>query len=117
MGKYIRVKLSDLKSSRYLSWSQEQLDIKQDIIDNYSPRIKPITISSDYKICDGNHRYNILVNHYGGGHKIIVKKQRYTKRMYDYVGLILGLILLLPFILYQLVNLIVKKLAQLKKVL
>ncbi len=113
-GKYVRVKLSELKPNRYVDWSKEQLDMKQEIIDNYSPRIKPITISSDYEVCDGNHRYRILLEHYGNDHKIIVIKRRYTKRMYTYAGFLFGIILLPLFIIYQLVNLIVKKVAQLK---
>ena len=111
LGKYIRVRLKDLKPNRHVNWSKEQLAMKQEVIDNYNPRIKPITISSDYKVSDGNHRYVILLNHYGGDHKIIVRKSVYTKGVYDFFSVILGLILILPYLLYQLIKKVIKKLA------
>ena len=108
--KYVRVTLKDLTPNKYVSWSQEQLDMKQGVIENYNPRIKPITISSDYKVCDGSHRYVILLDHFGGDHMIIVKKQRYTKGVYTFLGVIAGLILLPMYPIYLLIKKIQEKL-------
>lgn len=56
--------------------------MKEEIINNYDPRIKCILISKDYRVCDGNHRYMILLEHYGGEHIIIVKKGKFSRRAY-----------------------------------
>ena len=101
MGKYVRIKLNDLTPDSHIGWSQEQLDMKQEIIDNYNPRIGHISISTNYKICNGNHRYTILLEHYGGEHIIIVKKQIYTRRMYNIFSVIIGLIILPFFLVYE----------------
>jgi len=79
---YARVKLKDLTPNKRIDWSEEQLAMKEEIVDNYDPRIKAILISNDNGVCDGNHRYSILLEHYGGGHIIIVKRARFSKRAY-----------------------------------
>lgn len=103
MGKFIRVRLKDITPYSNLDWSQEQLDMKMEIINNYNPRIKPILISKDYWVCDGNHRHTILMNHYGGEHVIIVKKGKFSKKAYTIFTVIFtGTIALigLPFYLF-----------------
>jgi hypothetical protein len=102
MSKFIRVKLKDIIPNTIIDWSEEQLAMKSEIIDNYNPQIKPILISSDDRVCDGNHRYTILMEHYGGEHRIIVKKGRYSIRAYTvFTFLFTGMIVLigLPFYL------------------
>ena len=79
---YVRVKLKDLTPNERIDWSEEQLAMTDEIVDNYDPRIKPILISSDNGVCDGNHRYSILLEHYGGDHIIIVKRGRFSKLTY-----------------------------------
>jgi hypothetical protein len=103
MGKYIRVKLKDITPNSVIDWSQEQLDMKSEIINNYDPRIKPILVSKDNRVCDGNHRYTILMNHYGGEHIIIVKKARFSRRAYAiFTFVFTGVLTLigLPFYLF-----------------
>lgn len=110
-GKYIRVKLKDLTPIRTISWSQEQLDMKWEIINNYNPRIKTISISSDYKVCDGNHRYTILLDHYGGEYEIIVKKQVYSKRVYKFFSFIIGITILPFFLIYLFIKKLKKEIS------
>jgi hypothetical protein len=86
---YARVKLKDLTPNKRIDWSEEQLAMKEEIVDNYNPRIKTILISSDYGVCDGNHRYSILLEYYGGDHKIIVKKGRFSKLTYTIFSFVL----------------------------
>lgn len=113
MGKYIRVKLKDITPYSNLSWSQDQLDIKWEIINNYSPRIKTILISKDGWVCDGNHRHSILMTHYGGEHIIIVKKGWFNKRTYTIFTVIFTAIITLiglPFyVLAQGLKILIKK--------
>ncbi len=102
ISKYTRVKLKDLTPNKRIDWSEEQLAMKDEIVDNYDPRIKPILISSDDGVCDGNHRYSILLEHYGGEHTIIVKKGRFSKRAYTIFSVVFISILALiglPFYL------------------
>jgi hypothetical protein len=107
MGKFIRVRLKDITPYSNLDWSQEQLDMKSEIINNYSPRIKPILISKDNWVCDGNHRYTILMEHYGGEHKIIVKKINFSKRTYaTFTFVFHGVIALITLPFYVLTQII-----------
>ena len=102
MGKYIRVKLKDITPYSNIDWSQEQLDMKWEIINNYNPRIKPILISKDDWVCDGNHRHSILMDHYGGEHVVIVKQGWFSKKLYTIFTVVFtGIIALigLPFYL------------------
>jgi len=101
-SKYIRVKLKDLTPNKKISWSKRQLGMKDEIINDYNPRIKCILVSNDNKVCDGNHRYTILLEHYGGEHQIIVKKAIYSRGVYGVFVIIFTSILVifgLPFYL------------------
>lgn len=98
MGRFIRVKLKEIKPIGNINWTQDQLNMKESIINNYDINKGSINISSDYKICDGNHRYSILLEHYGGEHEVLVKKRNYPQFVYIIFTIIIG-VLLIPFYL------------------
>ncbi len=76
------IKLKELKAVNGLDWTNEQLDMKEEIISNYDPKKGIIKISKDNKILDGNHRYFILIRHYGGEYEIEVDKKRFNRSFY-----------------------------------
>lgn len=75
------IKLKNIRKPLNVSWNKSQLDMVDEIIKSYDVKKGYIKISSDNKLLDGNHRYLILLNHYGGEHEIIVK-QIGLKRIY-----------------------------------
>jgi len=104
LSKIRRVKLKDLKPCGKVKWTSKQLAMKSEIISSYSARKGVITISKDNEILDGNHRYYILIEHYGGEHEIIVKKKQFGRTYYKVRGAIIFLILspiLIPIIIYK----------------
>jgi len=103
-SKIKRIKLKELKPRPNLKWTKEQLAMKPEIIQSYNPRIGIIVITKDNKILDGNHRYHILIEHYGGEHEVIVKQRRFKRRYYvlrAWFRLIILSPILVPIIIYK----------------
>ena len=104
LSKVTRVKLKDLKPRREVKWTSKQLAMKSEIIRSYNPRKGIITISKDNEVLDGNHRYYILIEHYGGEHKVIVKQKRFGRKFYvvrAWIRFILLSPILIPIIIYK----------------
>jgi hypothetical protein len=104
LSKIRRVKLKDLIPRREVKWTSRQLGLKEEIIRSYNARKGIITISKDNEILDGNHRYYILIEHYGGEHEVIVKKKRFGRKIYVIRAWFRFLILspvLIPIIIYK----------------
>lgn len=83
-----RVKLKELKPVRKIKWTQKQIDMTYSVENHFDYRKSIITISSDYKVLDGNHRYTILNKKYGGEYTIIVKKVKFPKIIYNFTVII-----------------------------
>lgn len=94
----MKVKLKDLKKVNGVKWTNKQLDMKVDILNGYDSNKGIITISKDYKILDGNHRYLILIEHYGGEHEIEVKQKRFNRSFY-LIRFYLLFLLTFPFLI------------------
>lgn len=92
--KLVKIKLGDIEKPKYLTWTKKQILLKETIINNYDYNKRPIIISSDNRLVDGNHRYDILLNHYGVEHEIFVRQVFFTKNLYN-----LFIIIFLPVIL------------------
>lgn len=93
-----KVKLKDLKPCSVVNWSQNQLNMINDVKENYSENISKLWISNKNEIIDGNHRYLILINKYGGEHELNVFRFNMSMKTYNTIFLIffpisLGLIL------------------------
>ena len=102
------VRIGNLKTAKRVKWSQEQLDLKDEIINNYNPKIG-IRISSDLRVLDGNHRTLILKEAYGDDYEVMVKDTRLPFIIHMVFGISL-IILLLPFVLtYKIIKKISKK--------
>lgn len=76
------VKLKDIQPRTRIVWKKEHVDMAKDVIEDYNPNKGIITISKDYKVLDGNHRHQILCNHYGENHEIEVKQKRFNRSFY-----------------------------------
>lgn len=109
LSKIISVKLKEIKPIGNINWTEEQLNMKESIINDYNIDKGAISISSDYKICDGNHRYSILLEHYGGEHEILVKKRIYPQFIYVIFAVIIGTLLIPFYLIYTFLKKKVKK--------
>lgn len=76
------VKLKDIKPIKRIIWTKRQLEMVQDVIDNYDANKGLIKISKDFKIVDGNHRHQVLLHHYGGEHEIEVEQKKFNRLFY-----------------------------------
>lgn len=95
-----RVKLKDIEIPSYVEWSKEQIGMTQEIENNYDPRKGLISISLTNKIFDGRHRFLILLNKFGGEHKIIVRKIYFSGRIYfTIIWLLIPILLPISFII------------------
>jgi hypothetical protein len=101
-GKLVTVKLKDLDPRKNITWENEQLEMKDEIISNYDIKKGIISVTNDLYIIDGNHRYCILLNHFGGEHEIQVKQKPIGKVFYN-ILLFLLVLTLLPVILLILI--------------
>lgn len=100
--KLIRAKLKDLIPQKNVKWTARHYSLKPEIIESYNPRKGVIKISKKNKIFDGNHRYHILIEHYGGEHKVIVKQ--YGNNLYLIRLLFINILfspILIPIIIYK----------------
>jgi uncharacterized glyoxalase superfamily protein PhnB len=83
MSKTITVKLKNLIPRKNITWNNDQLEMKDEIISNYDIKKGIISVSKDLDVIDGNHRYCILLAHFGGDHEIQVKQRPFGKRYYQ----------------------------------
>jgi hypothetical protein len=95
IGKLIKVKVGDIKAPECITWSEEQLEMVDNIVHNYDSNIGVIRISKDYKVIDGNHRLCILWEEYGDEYEIDVKQLPITRTLH-HVLLLIFLPILLP---------------------
>lgn len=77
------IKLKELKPCKDVNWSPEQLKMIVDIENNYNDKISKLWISNTNQIIDGSHRYTILLNKYGGEHKLNVIRFNMSMKMYN----------------------------------
>lgn len=99
------IKLKDIEKPKCVNWSEKQISMIDSIIKNDGKLEKPIRISNDYKIIDGNHRYCILFEEYGEDFDTEVIKISVNKKLYM-IMIYIMLPVLLPIGLF---NIIFKK--------
>jgi hypothetical protein len=70
----VKVKLKELKKrDKKIVWRKKHNGFKEVILKKYDEN-NPILISKDMKIMDGHHRFQILIDEYGGEYEIYVNK-------------------------------------------
>lgn len=103
------VRIGDIKLPKKVRWTQAQLDLRDEIINNYDPSIGVIKVSRDLRILDGNHRTTILKEAYGDDYKVLVRNTRIPFAIHMAAGIPL-VIILLPFVIcYRSIRYIFKK--------
>jgi hypothetical protein len=95
LGKTITVKVGEIQIPECITWTEQHIEIIDEIIDNYDVNIGAIKITKDYQLIDGNHRVCILWEKYGDDHEIIVKQIPINRRPF-YTILVLLLPILMP---------------------
>ena len=102
------VRVGDLKTASKIRWSQAQLDLKDEIINNYDPSIGVIKVSRNLRVLDGNHRATILKEAHGDDYKVLVRNTRIPFIIHLLIGIPL-VITILPFVLcYRSIKYILK---------
>lgn len=76
------VKLGDIFPRKHIVWDKSHVDMTDDVVENYDINKGVITVSSDNKVLDGNHRYEILANRYGCDHEIQIDRKPYKRYVY-----------------------------------
>jgi hypothetical protein len=97
-----KVKLKDLIPSSNIYWNEKQLNMVDDISNNFNEKISKIWISKKNEVIDGNHRYVILLKRFGGDYEINVIRFNLTRRLYNSICLLIlpiSLTVILPFYL------------------
>lgn len=94
-GKLVKVKIGEIILPKRLNWNKRQLKMSKEIIHNYDTNIGEIMISKDYKIIDGNHRFDILWRTYGEEHEITVRQISLNRLSY-YIILLMFSPILVP---------------------
>ena len=109
LNKVVSVKLKELKPRKNITWTKKQIEMSSNVASFYDTKKGIISISKDNEVLDGNHRYLILLKHYGGEHEIEVKKKRFGRKVYTLQTLLLVLIFLPIFIPYAIIYTIINK--------
>ena len=103
MTNKVKIKLKDIvQSKKQIHWSKKQLSMVDGISDNYDEDISLIWVTKSNEIIDGHHRYEILMNTFGGEYEITVRQFNVSKKIFKtivYIFLPLSLIILLPLYL------------------
>lgn len=103
MTNKVKIKLKDIITcKKKIHWSKKQLNMVDGISDNYDEDISLIWVTKFNEIIDGHHRYEILINKFGGEHEITVRQFNVSKKIFKtivYIFLPLSLIILLPLYL------------------
>jgi 8-oxo-dGTP pyrophosphatase MutT (NUDIX family) len=89
-----RVKLKELVPRANINWSNKQKLMAERMSIDYNENISTIWISKYNEIVDGNHRYTVLFQKFGGEHEINVVRFNISRTFYNRICL-----LLLPIIL------------------
>lgn len=97
---YKRIKLKDIKQSHSVEFktNEKKLFAKNFISEGYKPKKGIIVIGFNNKIIDGNHRYTLLIDKYGGEHTIIVNKTCMIYLLHILLSIILVSLLFLFYI-------------------
>ena len=74
--RFKRIELKKIKQSHCVTLETTERKIFEDefLKEGYKPRKGIITVGFDNKILNGNNRYCLLLQKFGGDYKIIVKK-------------------------------------------
>lgn len=105
--KRIKIKLKELKPRKQIEWNKEQIKMSEDVISFYDTNKGIITVSKCNEILDGNHRYSILINHFGSEHEIEVRQKPFKKWVYltqSFTIMAVLLPILLPYAIIKLFN-------------
>jgi hypothetical protein len=94
-GKLVKIKIGEIIPPKKINWNERQLKMSEEIIRNYNTNIGEIIISKDYKIIDGNHRFDILLKEYGEKHEITVRQISLNRSSY-YILLLMFSPILIP---------------------
>lgn len=84
-----RVKLKELIPIANIRWSDKQKAMVKQIANDYNEKISIIWVSKNNEIIDGNHRYLILLNEFGGDYEITVRKFNISRKNYNRLCLLL----------------------------
>ena len=108
--KYKKIKLKDIKQSNCVKYTTSRKELSETFISQgYDAKKGIITIGLDNKIINGNHRYCLLLQEYGGDHKIEVKQRFITYNIFKFFYII-SIIIIFPFFtVYQDIKKIIKK--------
>jgi len=79
------IKLKDIQFPYCIDWYEHHVLMSKEIINNEGRLKKPIVISKDYKIIDGNHRYCVLLEEFGEEFDTEVIKIPINKKIYDVI--------------------------------
>ena len=95
---YKRIKLKKIKQGHCVSLeTPKRQKFAEDFYnEGYQPRKGVIIVGFDNKILNGNNRYCLLLQKFGGEHKIIVKKKYISFGIIRILGIIM-----LPFIMIK----------------
>jgi hypothetical protein len=98
-----RIELNKLKQSHCVSFETiERQNFKKEFLkEGYKPRKGVITVGFDNKILNGNNRFCLLLQKFGGDYKIIVKKKFIT---FNILRIIAVIMLPIIFIKHMFIN-------------
>jgi len=106
--KRTRIKLKELKPRKKIEWTDKQRAMTNDVISFYDTDKGIITVSKYNEILDGNHRYLILINHFGGEHEIEVRQKPFAKWIYLIQSFTVMLVLLPVLLPYAIIKQLIK---------
>ncbi len=93
-----KVKLKDIKQTNCVSYEKSRKQLRHTFIqERYDIKKGIIRVGVDNKIINGNHRYCLLLEEYGGEYEIMVDKILITYGVINMIMTIIS-ILLLPII-------------------
>ena len=91
----VRVKLKELLPISNINWSNKQKLMAERISVDYNENISTIWVSKHNEIVDGNHRYTVLFQKFGGEHEINVVRLNISRTFYNTICLLLLPIMLI----------------------
>lgn len=101
ISKKIKAKLKDIIPANFdnLKWGKKQMTKLESVSGGYDTDKGYIRIFKDNYVLDGNHRYKLLLEKFGGDYEITVKQLPFTRKFHSRMVVTLFLlicILLLP---------------------
>ena len=108
--RYKIIKLKDIKQSNCVKYTKSRKELSENFIsEGYDVKKGIIIIDINNKILNGNHRYCLLLQEYGGDHKIEVKQRFITYNIFKFFYII-SIVIIFPFFtVYQDIKKIIKK--------